>query len=202
MVDVGSYGSNPDGAIFQQSPLGKAYLNNKLGIPYGKKLPNYIPTETNEPVMDVPYLMVADAAFPLKPHLMRPYPGERAGTLTEEESNFNYRLSRARRIIESVFGILVARWRIYERRINMSPERVETAAKATIVLHNYLTTVGEDIEKTLLRLRRTQQNHQMTPGQGIQDVRSLKGNTATDEGKKIRKYLTGYFASPTGHIYW
>ncbi|KAL3212571.1 hypothetical protein MRX96_007983 [Rhipicephalus microplus] len=53
---------------------------------------------------------------------------------------YNYRLSRARRCVENAFGILVSRWRIYERQINLELENVEAAVRATCVLHNFLSS--------------------------------------------------------------
>ncbi|KAL3248700.1 hypothetical protein MRX96_017786 [Rhipicephalus microplus] len=45
-----------------------------------------------------------------------------------------------RRCVENAFGILVSRWWIYERQINLEPENVEAVVKATCVLHNFLSS--------------------------------------------------------------
>ena len=65
---------------------------------------------------------------------MRPYPGK----LAEQERVFSYRLSRARRAIESCFGILAARWRIFSIPIEASVVNAERYTLACIALHNYL----------------------------------------------------------------
>ena len=78
--------------------------------------------------------MVGDEIFPLKTWLLRPYPG----VLTEFQRVFNYRQSRARRVIENAFGILVTRWRIFLTAINASVENIECYVKSAVVLHNYL----------------------------------------------------------------
>ncbi|KAJ8913893.1 hypothetical protein NQ315_005690 [Exocentrus adspersus] len=49
-----------------------------------------------------------------------------------------YMLCRARRVIENVFGILAARWRIYRKAIIASQPTVIAIVKATICLHNYI----------------------------------------------------------------
>ena len=65
--------------------------------------------------------------------------------LSEKESVFNYRLSRARRIIENSFGILAARWRIFRRPLIADPNRAVIFSKAAIVLHNYLRTTESTV---------------------------------------------------------
>ena len=109
-VDIGQYGSNTDGNVFQFSNFSKLYIDYKLNVPPIKRLPNF-PQEGK-----MPHVIVADEAFPLLHNLMRPYPGRSTGNLPKEEAVFNYRLSRARMVVENAFGILVQRWRILIER--------------------------------------------------------------------------------------
>ena len=52
-------------------------------------------------------MIVADEGLPLKRYLLRPYGGK---YLPDEKRIFNYRLSRARRVSENAFGILIQRY--------------------------------------------------------------------------------------------
>ena len=56
----------------------------------------------------VPALIIADAACPLLPWVMKPFPDN--GNLPIQNSHFNYRLSRARMVVENAFGCLKGRW--------------------------------------------------------------------------------------------
>lgn len=72
---------------------------------------------------------------------MRPYGG---ANLPSDQTIFNYRLSRARRVVENAFGILSSRFRVFRKPIYASETTVERIIKATCALHNWLRTL--DIE--------------------------------------------------------
>ncbi|XP_049306596.1 putative nuclease HARBI1 [Bactrocera dorsalis] len=127
-VSIGSYGSQSDGGIFRLTPFGHALIQNTLPLPPPVPLSDVSP----EPF---PYFFVGDAAFPLRNNLMRPFPG---ANLTHTKRIFNYRLSRARRVIENSFGILTARWRILRTTIECNPENCEKIVLACIALHNFI----------------------------------------------------------------
>lgn len=103
--------------------------DNTLNIPPPEDLPG---RQT-----PIPYVVVTDEAFGLKPWMMRPYPRTQ---LDNNKRNFNYRLSRARRCVENVFGILENRFRVFRQAIALEPSKVVIITKAACVLHTYLRT--------------------------------------------------------------
>ena len=111
-VDIGEHGSNSDSGIFINSLFGQALINGELNLRGPKALPNYLEGGV------LPYCFVGDEAFPLRLDLMMPFPRGRSTRLPKDEQIFNYRLSRARRIVENGFGILVQRWRLFARRLH------------------------------------------------------------------------------------
>ncbi|KAK3920119.1 Putative nuclease [Frankliniella fusca] len=89
---------------------------------------------------DLPYVFLGDAAFPGGIHLLKPYDHP---NLPPEELIFNYRLSRARRVVENAFGILAARFRIFRSTIIACETLAQNIILACTALHN-LHLIRED----------------------------------------------------------
>ena len=137
VIDVGSYGRHHDGAVFANSEMGKGILDGTLNFPESKVIPEA------EELGKMPYVTVADPAFQLSKHVMKPYAGRGC---PDDQQIFNYRLSRARRIVENGFGILAARWRVFHTKIAVEPETAICVVKAACLLHNMVqlnTTPGQ-----------------------------------------------------------
>lgn len=125
-IDVGAYGKFSDSTVLKSGPFMKKLEENTLNIPSGKSLPG-----TNKTIM--PYIIVGDEAFPLTKQLKRPYARK---NLNYKKKIFNYRLTRARRYIECLFGILSTKWRIFHRPLNVKVGFAVTIVKACCILHN------------------------------------------------------------------
>lgn len=126
-VNVGMNGRISDGGIFWESDLAKALEKNWLNFPEDRPLPGRTKA--------VPCVIVADAAFTLSNYILKPYPFR---GLNEKQRIFNYRLSRARRVIENTFGILANRFRILLTTMSLNPEKSKLVVQACCALHNFL----------------------------------------------------------------
>lgn len=124
-VDVGGYGKQSDGGTFLVSHLHEFIESGDITFPEPKMLPN-----TN---IQAPFVILADEAYPLLPHLMTPY---KRKTLNSRKRNFNNRLSRARKSVECAFGILYAKWRILSKELETNVDLTETIVKCICILHN------------------------------------------------------------------
>ncbi|XP_036317872.1 protein ALP1-like, partial [Rhagoletis pomonella] len=188
-IDIGAYGSQSDGGVLWNSGFGRQLYSGKLDLPENDVLPDSDIT--------FPHYFVGDNAFPLKPFLMRPYPGT---NLSLERQIFNKRLSRARRVIENAFGILACRWRILLNPLQMSPLSAEKIVKATVLLHNFLKMHdgsycppeyvdqedGDSIRRGLWR------SDISTP---LQRARRIGSNNASQNAFKLRDDLKSYLVS-------
>ena len=202
MYDVGHYGSNNDSGVLAKSKIGELLETNRMKLPEPKTLDgcNYDP---------LPYYLVGDEIFPLKTWLMRPYPGK----LTEEQRIFNYRLSRARRVIENyTFGILVARWRIFNTPINATIENAESYVLATMALHSYLRLtdnafytpqdfVDSESSDGKIKMGEWRQIVRET-GNGFRTINNVRGSRHQENAMQMREALQNYVNSNNGSVEW
>ncbi|XP_067133228.1 uncharacterized protein [Centruroides vittatus] len=206
IVDIGAPGICSDGGVFSNSVFGKLIEQKKLDLPADEKLAG---TD-----IKVPYCFVGDEAFPLLPNLLRPYPGK---NLPLGRAVFNYRLSRARRIIENTFGILAARWRIFKNIINANPENVVKFVQATVCLHNYLRTCDirclsqEEAYCPSNYVDSEGFNGVINPGQWRKETETNEAMTDTttcyfknsgSDAKKVRELYQDFFMSEQGQLPW
>ena len=87
---------------------------------------------------------MSDYAFPLKTHLLKLF---LKSNLTTLHWIYNYRLSRASRVVENAFGILANRLKFLLQPLNFDIEKVEEIAWTCCCLHNFIRgTSGNDSE--------------------------------------------------------
>lgn len=194
-IDVGCNGRVSDGGVFNNCTLSTALMNNTLNFPSALPLPGR--------AKPVPYVVVADDAFSLKPYLLKPYPfrGQSAPCRV-----FNYRLSRARRIVENVFGIIANRFRILRKPIELGPEKATSVVSAICVLHNFLMdrkskfyappgTFDTDEEYGNWRIQGMPESNLLQLQQGTSHNSSANAKVLRDEFKE-------FFVSPEGEVHW
>ena len=103
---------------------------NLLNIPEPTTINKYSVTKNFQ------FVFIADYAFALKPFMVRPF--RRRNELNLYVLIFNYRLSRARRVIDNTLGILASRFRIFRRSIIGKTVNIKYITNAAVILHNFL----------------------------------------------------------------
>ena len=127
LLDIGGVGSTNDASIVSESDIGRVFEESPSSF--------NVPSHSSHGRKTLPNVFVGHDILPLKPWLMKPFPGR---NLQECHRVFNYRLSRARRCIENAFDILSAKWRIFHRPIKCNVDLVKVILAATVCFHNYL----------------------------------------------------------------
>lgn len=68
-IDIGAHGGTKDPSVLANSVYGKPFDKNPATL--------NIPSPASHGNKTLPYVLVGDDIFPLKPWLMKPYPGKR-----------------------------------------------------------------------------------------------------------------------------
>jgi len=194
-VDVGAQGSGSDAQIFNNIDLIEAIEDNWMDIPQ--------PEPLRHDDRDTPYFFIGDDAFPLKTWMMKPF-SRRA--LTRPERIFNYRLSRARRVVENAFGILANRFRCLLGRLYQKPNLAVQMVMAMLCLHNVMRARYPGLQNAALDAEG--EDHVHIPGQWRDDVplgdlQPMRApNTGNRVAKEQRVTLEQYYNHPVGAVPW
>lgn len=163
-AEVGMNGRVSDGGVWSSSEFNRQ-----------------INSRENELNLPANLVFLGDGAFPLKPHLMKPYSGTQ---LSHDERLFNYRLSRTRRIVENVFAQIVNEFKILNNKIQLDLQSCKQVSLCCCILHNYLKTVydcdEEEPEETMEEL----------------NLLSLEQSNAIGidrDGERIRRQFINFF---------
>ena len=137
-------------------------------------------------------------------NLQKPYQRRNMG---RPQRVFNYRLSRARRVVENAFGILANRFRIFHSKMHHTPETIKLIVKTCLVLHNFMRLRYPGVHKP------TPQDHeedvdaelgrnvpQRTPQPDARSARLRQGWCR--DGKELRDHLTEWVVSDVGSVPW
>ena len=187
--DLGAAGSQSDGGIFKDGGLG--------GICKSSFFPK--PSNLGEQAIQVPYFLLGDEAFALDVNMMKPYPHRSA---MGDEKVYNYRLSRARRIVENAFGILCARFRVLLQTLQLDVSNVVKIVRACLALHNYLMTKKDRSYASPGFIDAEDEEGNLIPGTwrnvtNNQDMCDLVGDRSerpsTRDARSIRDTLKDYF---------
>lgn len=197
---IGSPGRMSDGGVFYECKLSQHMEMGTINFP-----PDDVITNSDKVL---PYVIVGDNAFPLKNNIMVPYPGMHdKGSLKRV---YNYRLSRARRMIENVFGIMASVFRIFRTPIMLNPGRTNVLVQTCVLLHNFLrrsktsrnsyTPTGAfDIEEEGNFVAGTWRSD----NDGMTSFKSLKriARKPRSDAGRVRDEFANYF-SRTGRVSW
>ena len=192
-IQVGDVGSSSDGQIWKHCELRQAIEDGVIGIPDAEPLPH--------DDVDTPFYLVADDAFAMRTWVMKPF-GRRG--LDHDELVFNYRLSRARRVVENAFGLLASRFRCLLSTLQVHIDTVNLIVRTCVVLHNFLRERLADAHV----LDQEDANHSVVhcawrDNANLLDLQQTQGgNRDTADAKLQRIYLKHYFVSPAGSVAW
>lgn len=201
-ADIGCQGRISDGGVFRETTFYKKLAKSNLVLPPPLPLPGRDKLS--------PYVILTDDAFPLQEHIMKPFSGYHdKGTC---ERVYNYRHSRARRVVENTFGLLASVFRVFRKPLMLNVENAEIITTACIYLHNFL--------------RRSKTSRPLYCPQGTFDNETRDGNImpgswraviqgdigmlhlqhrprrSTFEAKEVRNEFMRYFTSDEGRVPW
>ncbi|GFN99628.1 protein alp1-like [Plakobranchus ocellatus] len=186
LVDVGFCGGNSDGGVFNRSTFKKRLYNDLLAIPKKGRIPG---TE-----IELPFVFVADDAFPLGEHITKPFAQRQ---LTDTKSILITDCLEQGTVSNVHLGdwLDAQMWRILHRQIDEQPINVTNIVKAITVLHNFV--IMNEPHRLTVTITDEEQQQPV-----VHDAINSGRNGPTKDALQTREMLMNYFNSPNGSLPW
>lgn len=134
---------------------------------------------------------------------MKPYSGLHPSG--SKQRIFNYRLSRSRRVVENVFGVMSAVFRVLRKPLLLEPNKATIIVMAVIHLHNssknnYLappTALDKEVNGNIISGSWRNHSGDLTSLRPIQNV----PRRSIELAKEIREDFSSYFIT-NGAVPW
>lgn len=200
-ANVGCQGRISDAGIFNATQFKKCLQDNSMHLPR----PCNLPGRTKES----PAVFLGDDAFPMSVNLMKPYPG--LYNKGSPERIFNYRLSRARRVSENVFGIMTSIFRVLRKPMLLEANVAAKIVLAVVYLHNFLRrSSSKQIYNPCGLFDKEDVDGNIEEGIWRKDELCSKGLVSLQNvprrsplnAQEVRKEFTEYFLSPEGEVHF
>uniref|UniRef100_A0A915CR66 MADF domain-containing protein n=2 Tax=Ditylenchus dipsaci TaxID=166011 RepID=A0A915CR66_9BILA len=149
-VDIGASGRQSDSGLYTSSQIRRFLESAEAGVPAA------VPLGVIGPM---PYVVLADGGFGLRDYMMTPLQkNQQQALIGFSTTPFFQRMPlyllsavileyfRARHVVESAFGQLVQRFRIFLGPIDVSTEQATRLIHAAVLLHNYLGPLREPVD--------------------------------------------------------
>ena len=176
-INVGWPGSVHDARMFSNSQIFKKGQLGRLFDPIAAQC------KVIEGV-EIPVHLIGDPAYPLMSWLMKAYTD--TGKLTTVQSTYNYRLSRARNVVENAFGRLKGRWRCLAKRNDCNLEFVKLQVAACCTLHNICEVHGDRYQE---EWSATVRSTELPQPRSVHRSNAVNGNAS-----KVRDALACHFS--------
>ena len=122
-----------------------------------------------------------------------------------EKRIFNYRLSRARRVVEYAFSILANRFQVLLTTMQHEPDTLRLILTSCLLLHNLMRIRYPVLQNNLVD---REQNGRQIPGawrqnKDLLDTRVVEApNRASKDGKLQRNLIKHWCNSEAGSVPW
>ena len=135
----------------------------------------------------IPLLILGDPTYLLTTWLMKPY-SDCGNLSSRKQRKFNYRVSRARMVVENAFGHLKERWRSLLKRNDFAVEFLPTYVTGCCVRHSICEPNNDRFDEDWLVM-----DHEAVTSE--QTSVKVPVATSTSSETRIRERLCNYFDS-------